>query len=97
MSSAEAADLGLGVHDEIDDGRIPAIPFLNLQPTRNVGVSAFVAGGTRDRVVETAVQGAKFIDRDGECLFDGQRRHSLALNRGGFLVGSLWAMRVSDF
>jgi len=52
-----------------EPGRIPAIPFSNLLPTRNVGVSAFVAGGTRDRVVETAVQGAKALralQRPGE-------------------------------
>jgi hypothetical protein len=34
--------------------------------------------GVRNRVVETAVKGAKLIDRDGGGLFDCQRRHGLA-------------------
>jgi len=54
VSAAEAANIALGVHDEIDDGRIPAIPFSNLQPTRNAGVLAFVTGGAGGVIIQIA-------------------------------------------
>jgi hypothetical protein len=42
VSAAEAADIGSGVHDGIDNGRISAMPCSDLQPTRNVGVAGVV-------------------------------------------------------
>jgi hypothetical protein len=36
---------GQGVHDGVDNGRIPAMPCSDLQPARNVGVAGFVTGG----------------------------------------------------
>jgi hypothetical protein len=45
LSTAEAADIGSSVHDDIGDGRIPALPCSDSQPTRNVSVAGIFAGG----------------------------------------------------
>jgi hypothetical protein len=37
--------MGSSVHDDIGDRRIPAMPCSDSQPTRNVSVAGFVAGG----------------------------------------------------
>jgi hypothetical protein len=36
--------MGSSVHDDIGDGRNPAMPCTDSQPTRNVRVAGFVAG-----------------------------------------------------
>jgi len=51
---AEAANIGSGVHDGIDNGRIPAMPCSDLQPTRNVGVAGIVAGGAGGVITQIA-------------------------------------------
>jgi hypothetical protein len=38
--------MGSSVHDDIGDGRVPTMPCSDSQPTRNVSVAGFVAGGT---------------------------------------------------
>jgi hypothetical protein len=40
--------MGSSVHDDIGGRRIPAIPWSDSQPTRNVSVAGFVAGGAGD-------------------------------------------------
>jgi hypothetical protein len=46
VSRAKDTDMGSSVHDDIGDGRIPAMPCSDSQPTRNGSVAGFVAGGT---------------------------------------------------
>ena len=45
VSGAEDTDMGPSVHDDIGDGRIRAMPCSDSQPTRNVSVAGFRAGG----------------------------------------------------
>ena len=44
VSAAEAAVIGSGVHDRINNHPIPAMPRSYPQPTRNAGVASFNAG-----------------------------------------------------
>jgi hypothetical protein len=54
VSGAEDTDMGSGVHDDIGDGRIPAMPYSDSQPTRNVSVAAFVAGRAAGVITQIA-------------------------------------------
>jgi hypothetical protein len=56
-SAAEAADIGSGVHDDISDGRIPLMTRSDSQPTRNVSVANFAAGGAGGVIPQIAPKG----------------------------------------
>ena len=54
VSGADDTDMGSSVHDDIGDGRIPAMPCSDSQPTRNVSVAGFVAGGAGGVITQIA-------------------------------------------
>jgi hypothetical protein len=54
VSRAKDTDMGSSVHDDIGDGRIPAMPCKDSQPTRNVSVAGFVAGGAEGKIAKIA-------------------------------------------
>ncbi len=54
VSRAKDTDMGSSVHDDIGDGRIPAMPCSDSQPTRNVSVAGFVAGGAGGVITKIA-------------------------------------------
>jgi hypothetical protein len=54
VSGAVDTDMGSSVHDEICDGRIPAMPCSDSQPTRNVNVAGFVARGAGGVIMQIA-------------------------------------------
>jgi len=94
VSGADDTDMGSSVHDDIGDGRIPAMPCSDSRPTRSVSVAGFVAGGAGGVIKQIAAKaccarlqkryGGRHTARTRRWLPDIRRREADNCNWIGF-------------